>query len=447
MSKEDALRRILQRNATKERRLSQIPLTVELKVPKARLNCVQKETIKMMFVEQKWCHNYITGLRQADPTFDIFKYDYKELQNITHLDKDKNVVEVEITHLTQQMKQGFVSKYRSNVKTLATQKKKGEKIGTIGFITEGKSIYLKQYGKGKSYEVVGDNKIKLAGISKPVPVNGLKKQLEWVKSIDEDFEFSSATFDRDKVGDYFFHLTLWVSKEKYKEYKDSKENIIYDEVGIDFGCETTITTSYGAKINPVVNETERLKRLQAKKPNQVKHSNRWKKTIVAIRKEYRHISNKKNDIANKEATNILRKTRKLVIQDEQIANWQETGHGKAVAHSVHGRMKTLFERSDKTLVLDKWIPTTKMCPKCGHMHMTLTLDERTYVCSHCHYEEDRDIHAANNMLFIENNFDNVTVGPDGSSFNRADFDERLAEIFNLRPADEGCSTSFEIKGG
>jgi putative transposase len=214
MTKEDALRRILQRNTTKERRLSQIPLPVELKVPKARLNRVQEETIKMMFVEQKWCHNYITGLYHTYPTFDIFKYDYKDLQNITHLDKDKNVVEVEITHLTQQMKQGLVSKYRSNVKSLAAKKKKGEKVGTIGFITEGKSIYLKQYGKGKSYEVVGDNKIKLAGISKPIPVNGLKKQLEWVKSIDEDFEFSSATFDRDKVGDYFFHLTVWVSKEK-----------------------------------------------------------------------------------------------------------------------------------------------------------------------------------------------------------------------------------------
>ena len=187
------------------------------------------------------------------------------------------------------MKQGFVTKYRSNVSSLATKKKNGEKVSPIGFLTEGKSIFLKQYGK--SYEIVAPNRIKLAGISKPLPVNGLKKQLEWVKTIDENFEFSSATFDRDKVGDYFFHLTLWVSKEKYDLYKKSKENIIYDEVGIDFGCETTITTSYDAVINPIVNETERLKRLQAKKTNQIKHSNRWWKTIVAIRKEYRHISN------------------------------------------------------------------------------------------------------------------------------------------------------------
>ena len=178
MSKEDALRRVQQKNATKERRLSQVPVTLEFKVAKSRLNRFQAEDIKMMFLEQKWCHNYITGRRQDDPTFDIFTFDYKELQNITHLDKDRNVVDVEITHLSQQMKQGFVTKYRSNVKTLATKKKNGEKVGAIGFLTEGKSIFLKQHGKGKSYEIVSDNKIKLAGISKPLPVNGLKKQLE-----------------------------------------------------------------------------------------------------------------------------------------------------------------------------------------------------------------------------------------------------------------------------
>lgn len=162
--------------------------------------------------------------------------------------------------MSQQMKQGFVTKYCSAVRALSEKKKKGEKVGSISFKTEGTSIFLKQYGKGKSYEVVDKNRIKLAGLKKPLPVNGLK-QLEWITSIDENFEFSSATFDRDKVGDYFFHITVWVDAEKWKAYKKSKENIIYDEVGIDFGCETTITTSYGSVVNPIVNESERLKKL------------------------------------------------------------------------------------------------------------------------------------------------------------------------------------------
>ena len=253
--------------------------------------------------------------------------------------------------MSQQMKQGFVTKYCSAVRALSEKKKKGEKVGSIGFKTEGTSIFLKQYGKGKSYEVVDKNRIKLAGLKKPLPVNGLK-QLEWITSIDENFEFSSATFDRDKVGDYFFHITVWVDAEKWKAYKKSKENIIYDEVGIDFGCETTITTSYDGVVNPIVNESERLKKLQAKKSNQVKHSNRWWKTILAIRKEYRHETNQKDDIANKESGKILNSTRRLVIQDEQVAAWQKGGHGKAIQHSVHGRMLARFKASPKTDVLD-----------------------------------------------------------------------------------------------
>ena len=51
-------------------------------------------------------------------------------------------------------------------------------------------------------------------------------------------------------------------------------------------------------------------------------------------------------------------------------------------------------------MLDKFIPTTKWCPKC-HKLNELSLDDRTYRCE-CGYELDRDIHAAQNMLNIKN---------------------------------------------
>jgi putative transposase len=336
------------------------------------------------------------------------------------LDKDRNPVPVEITHIPQQCKQGMVSKFCANVKALSSQKKKGEKVGTISFKTDGTSIFLKQYGAGKSYEVVSKHTVKLAGLKKPVPVRGLD-QLEWISNIDPEFEFSSATLDRDKVGDYFFHITLWVDKAKWFEYKNSKDKIEVEQVGIDFGCETTITTSDGQKLTPIVNESERLKSLQDKKTHQVKHSNRWWKTILAIRKECRHSTNQKDDIANKEASKILRRTNEVIIQDEQIANWQKTGHGKKIQHSIHGRMIDRLKSSPKTVVLDKFIPTTKLCNKCGHIQ-DMPQSVRTYECEHCGAVEDRDFHGAENMVFIRNNFENVIVGPDRPSFNRADFD-------------------------
>ena len=73
---------------------------------------------------------------------------------------------------------------------------------------------------------------------------------------------------------------------------------------------------------------------------------------------------------------------------------------KIVQHSCMGLIKSKLMKLDNVIILDKYIPTTKWCPKCGKKH-SIGLDERTYVCN-CGYQEDRDIHSAKNMLSIKN---------------------------------------------
>ena len=51
-------------------------------------------------------------------------------------------------------------------------------------------------------------------------------------------------------------------------------------------------------------------------------------------------------------------------------------------------------------MIDKYIPTTKWCPRC-HKLNELSLNDRTYKCE-CGYQEDRDVHSAMNMLNIKN---------------------------------------------
>jgi transposase len=64
-----------------------------------------------------------------------------------------------------------------------------------------------------------------------------------------------------------------------------------------------------------------------------------------------------------------------------------------------GLVKAKLKALPQTVILDKWIPTTKWCSKCGKKH-AIGLDERTYICE-CGYQEDRDIHSARNMLAIK----------------------------------------------
>ena len=54
---------------------------------------------------------------------------------------------------------------------------------------------------------------------------------------------------------------------------------------------------------------------------------------------------------------------------------------------------------DRTVILDKWFPTTKYCSNCGSK-VELELKDRIFECPKCKTKEDRDIHAANNMIYF-----------------------------------------------
>ena len=95
----------------------------------------------------------------------------------------------------------------------------------------------------------------------------------------------------------------------------------------------------------------------------------------------------------------------IVIQDEQIASWKNPHKSKEVKHassqvvhhSVLGRIKAKLQQSDRVVMLDKWFPTTQHCFNCG-TNTVHTPDKRIFICSNCGLTEDRDVHAAKNMV-------------------------------------------------
>ena len=97
------------------------------------------------------------------------------------------------------------------------------------------------------------------------------------------------------------------------------------------------------------------------------------------------------------------------MQDEQISGWHKGQFGKQVQHSCMGTVKAKLKSLPQTVILDKWIPTTKLCPKCGTINQWITLADRTYKCG-CGYELDRDVHSAKNMIVIAKScFENQSV--------------------------------------
>ena len=63
-----------------------------------------------------------------------------------------------------------------------------------------------------------------------------------------------------------------------------------------------------------------------------------------------------------------------------------------------GRIKAKLKAMPNVVVLDKLIPTTKLCMNCGKVH-EIKLSDRIFKCE-CGVEDDRDIHATKTMLEI-----------------------------------------------
>ena len=93
---------------------------------------------------------------------------------------------------------------------------------------------------------------------------------------------------------------------------------------------------------------------------------------------------------------LLNSYSKIYIQDENIKGWHAGLFGKQVQHSCLGTIKSKLKKSDKVEVIDRFLPTTKLCYRCGCINI-LGLGDRIYKCK-CGLEENRDIKAAKTIL-------------------------------------------------
>lgn len=395
--------------ATHEKRNHQSCHVYKIKIDESSLTKIQKEQLKMIFVEGKWivndCLSWTKENNENKP------WNYKIGKIIKHLNKDKEVIESELKYISSQMKQSVISEIVSNIRTLSSLKKNDSKIGALKFRSELKEINLKQYNN--TYKILSKNKIQIQNIKGSIRVNGLKQFIDT-----PNIEYANAKILNTPNG-YYVAITTYVTK-----YKNNAK--INDTIGIDFGCSTSFTLSNGEKINCSIEESDRLKKLQKSLKRKEKSSNNRAKTIAKIKKEYQHLTNKKNDIANK-IVSKLNDYKEIIIQDEQLQNWHKSNHGKAIQHSVLGRVKSKLLKNDNTKIISKWLPSTKLCINCGKIHDEMTVKDRIFICQ-CGVKQDRDIHAANNIIWLYKN----KVGEGLTKLTRVEIQKQIDEIISSK---------------
>lgn len=376
---DDVKRRIAETQAaTHARRKGQACRVYDLKVVGNKLSSAQREALKQQFLEAKWLRNDCLA-HGIDG--------YKCGQTVRVKLADGSFEGRTLKALGSAMKQSVINQLKLDRTNLAKAKAKGRKVGRLRFCKQVTCIPLKAHGT--DWFVKSATKVKVQRVPGHLRVRGMNQ-------LPENGEFANAKLVSRADG-YHLLATVFIPKEEVKD-----EYVKGTAVGIDMGLETTITLSSGEKINASVEETERLKGLQRKLSRQQKGSKRYAKTLAIINREYQKMSHKRDDVVKKVCASLL-KNEHVFMQDEQIHGWKSsTGFargGRTVQHSILGRVKFRLKDHPRVTVLPALAATTQTCMRCG-AKTKHEPSKRTYVCSKCGYTDDRDVHAAQNMVLM-----------------------------------------------
>lgn len=204
--------------------------------------------------------------------------------------------------------------------------------------------------------------------------------------------------------------TLYVNIgcEQLHGFKPKRETV----VGIDFGIQSTMTTSDGTKLKSETitkNHSKTLARLQRKKEK----SKNKRKVKKAIAKVYTKIQNKRKDFNHKISRCIVDTYDIICIEDLKVS--EITSEIKNINKRLYdigiSQLKQFLiykaENAGKLCVLVNPAYTTQMCSSCGIIKEK-SLKERIHKCA-CGLKIDRDINAANNTLRI--GLDSLGVSP------------------------------------
>ena len=364
---------------TKQKRKRQICRVYRVKIDFSHLSQAQRTHLKMLFVEAKWLYNdALTFMIEHN----INDYD-TTTQTVNALDKDRQPITHELQYISSQMRQSVIQGIKCSLKSLSTLKKNNHTVGSLRYKSDYVSINLKQHKI--TYRFYDQWHIGLQGFKERIRIRGANQFWNI-----PDLEFANAKLLNLPDG-YYLAITTYQNKGgEMKKYKP--------EIGIDMGIKTTITTSDGMKYKVLIEESERIKKCQRLIARRKKGSSNRYKARKLLQRAYQKLTSRKKDVANKIVHELL-EHEQVYMQDENISGWHKGLFGRTVQHSVLGLVKAKMIHNERVTVLSSREPTTKYCPCCGKLKKDITLADRVYECT-CGYREDRDIHAARNMILL-----------------------------------------------
>jgi len=273
----------------------------------------------------------------------------------------------------------------SNLSALRELKKHGKKVGRLRFKGKDwfKTISYNQSGfwfeqKGKR-GILELSKIGIIKIKSHRQVEGKIKQITIKKSLGKW---------------YCMVVTDLIQKRVCGE----------KEIGIDFGINNYIMDSEGNSIahpKTIDKYATKLKIAQQDLSKKKKGSHNRSKSRFRVAKLHEKIEKTRNDFLHKLSYKYVKDCKLIVLEDLQIKNMMQSFYNaKNIADASWGRFVQFlcYKAESASCKVEKINPknTTKKCSNCGNLQR-IPLWIRTYKCSCCGFEIDRDLNSAINI--------------------------------------------------
>jgi putative transposase len=193
------------------------------------------------------------------------------------------------------------------------------------------------------------------------------------------------------------------------EDTEAVDNSTHPVIGIDVGINTLATLSDGTKYDnprPLKRYERKLKREQRKLSRRIFKSKNWFKQKAKIARIHYRIACIRNDAHHKTTTDIVNRASGIAIETLKVTNMLKNRKlAKALSDSALGGFLSKLKTKSETLEIPvteapQFFASSKTCSKCGHKKKELKLSERTYHCSQCDYQIDRDVNAAINLKHL-----------------------------------------------
>ena len=179
-------------------------------------------------------------------------------------------------------------------------------------------------------------------------------------------------------------------------------------VGVDPGLASLSVTSDGVKIAPskfLRSALQRIKRLsRGDLSRKRRDSNNRAKARLRLAKAHARVADSRLDFLHKLTTRLIRENQTIVAEDLNVSGMLKNhGLAKSIADAGWRMFRTLLEAKTRIYGREvkfalRWEPTFQTCSACGHKDGKKPLSVRTWRCSACGAEHDRDINAAKNIL-------------------------------------------------